>query len=108
MLQRALRPAQRVQYGMTKLFSSTAGADYHEIVNTINSFLLCIDKNKSDHFANLFTDNGTCEIVKAGAFVSGRESLKGLCDSLYTRFSPALHMVICLLFLDVRSFALTS
>ena len=73
------------------------GTDYQEIGNAINSFLLCMDRNRSGDFAELFTDTGTCEIIKAGVLITGQESLKELCESLHTRFTPCLHMVCRLL-----------
>jgi hypothetical protein len=88
------RPSNPLTHSHTHSHThSNKGEAFYHITNTINNFLLCMDYNKSDEFARLFTHSATCEVVKSAALVTGRDSLKLLCENLHSRFSPALHMV---------------
>lgn len=50
-----------------------------------------MDTNDSNNFANLFTNNGSIEIIKINKTFQTHNELKNLCSNLYTNFYPALH-----------------
>jgi hypothetical protein len=63
------------------------------VMNTLNRFLWCMDRNDPDTFASLFTDDGTLEITKTNKIYDSPLLIKGFCSDIYTKFSPALHLV---------------
>jgi hypothetical protein len=63
-----------------------------QITNILHQLLFAMDRNDHELFASLFTQNGSCEVKKAGLIVSGSENLGNLCKSIHSKFSPALHM----------------
>lgn len=63
------------------------------IHNQLNKILWCMDTNDSNNFANLFTNNGSIEIIKINKTFQTHNELKNLCSNLYTNFYPALHFV---------------
>jgi hypothetical protein len=63
------------------------------VMNTLNRFLWCMDRNDPDTFASLFTDDGTLEITKTNKIYNSPLLIKGFCSDIYTKFSPALHLV---------------
>jgi hypothetical protein len=63
------------------------------VMNTLNRFLWCMDRNDPDTFASLFTDDGTLEITKTNKIYDSPLLIKAFCSDIYPKFSPALHLV---------------
>ena len=59
--------------------------------NTINSYMLAMDKGASEEFAKLWVEGGTCEIVKMGKIFTGHSELRDLCTTLSNRFVGSMH-----------------
>jgi hypothetical protein len=65
--------------------------DFAEITNLLHANLLAIDGNAPSQFADLFSEAGSCEVVKFGLRSQGREELEKLCTDLSTKFANTMH-----------------
>lgn len=70
---------------------SLNGSDLALIQNTLNSCMVAMDAGDVDWFAECYTEDGTCTILKANVVKSGRSDLKGLCAFLHEKFSDCKH-----------------
>ena len=67
------------------------GNDIALITNTLNSCMVAMDNGDTEWFADCYTEDGECTIIKANATKTGRDELKGLCSFLYSKFSHCKH-----------------
>jgi len=68
-----------------------SAADKFEITELINTFVQCIDSGDKATFADLFTDDGVCEILKTSKTSRGHSALADLCAQLHQTFLSSTH-----------------
>jgi len=61
-------------------------------MNTLSEYCIALDQGNSKRFAGLFTENGTCEVVKMKSVATGHEELEKLCAGLSARFKGSVHL----------------
>jgi hypothetical protein len=61
-------------------------------VNTINSFMMCIDSGDSNKFKSLFVPDGHCIVKKTNFVASGHLELESFCTMLHHRFKDCVHL----------------
>jgi len=65
--------------------------DHLSIQNCLHSYLLTLDEGNSNHFANLFHEDGYCEVVNTNIFKRGRKELAEFCTTTHNKFPTAVH-----------------
>ncbi len=61
-------------------------------INTINEYMIALDRGDTSRFAALFTREGRCVIHKTGYVAVGPADLAAFCASTSARFRGAMHL----------------
>lgn len=68
-----------------------SGNDLALITNTLNSCMVAMDNGDAGWFADCYTEDGECTIVKVNTTKTGREELMELCSFLHGKFAHCKH-----------------
>jgi len=74
-----------------KQYTVLTAEDKFEISELINTFVQCIDSNDKSTFADLFTDDGVCEVRKTSKKIHGHSALTEFCGQLHQTFLGCTH-----------------
>lgn len=66
-------------------------SDFNAIQNTIHNYLHYLDNGQNKEFAQLWTKNGSCEIVKFKKLCAGHKELEALCTNISQKFNGYTH-----------------